>query len=146
MFLSIINRSIIPCGNDAGTIQEQVPGDLAGLFVVFCSGQALLVWQYGGTIRDCRQNDDGLCFHDARMILDAGQELFQRAGIFGQDFQGIVKISGDIVAFFDFRLVFDKFGEMIAMSGVVKAQEHECHEMLVQKRRVKNGRILLDDA
>ena len=50
-------------------------------------GVLFLIRQDGWTICNGGEDDDGLCLHDAGMVLDAGEEFFQCPGGFGEDFQ-----------------------------------------------------------
>ena len=85
-------------------------------------------------------------FDDAGNVLDAGQEFFQRAGVFGDDFQRVIEISGDVVAFLDLRFVADEVGESVAVLRAVEAQEHQRHQVLVQHGGIEDGRVLTDYA
>ena len=75
-------------------------------------------------VGDGGENYNRLGLDNARMIFYARQQQFQRARVFGHDFQRVIKIPGDIETFFDFGFIFDERGKAVAVAGVVKAEEH----------------------
>ena len=83
-----------------------------------------LIGDNRGAVRDGGENHNCLGLDDAGMIFYARQQQFQRARVFGHNFQRVIKIPGDIETFFDFGFIFDESGKAVAVAGVVKAEEH----------------------
>ena len=109
-------------------------------------GDDFLIRQDGRIVGDGGEDYDGLRLDDAWDVFYPGQQFFQRARVFGEDFQRVVKIPGDVITFLDFRFVSHEAGETVAVFRAVETQKHKRHQVLVHHCGIEDRRVPKNDA